>query len=310
MNELTPFPIPAERVLPHRGTMLLLDEVTECREDFARSEVTIQPDHRTDQMRRLYERGEVAPIALIEMMSQGAAALEGHQAGRHGESPQIGYLAGIKQLEIRDCCRCGDTISAEVRQTLALGPATVLEGRVLRGDAGLASGVLKVWAESGDSPPQVSSTPSLAVEGALPGEGPEPGLTAGSPMRRAVLESSLRIEFARAPNRGHGEFCFADSFPGFGGHFPGHPILPGIIMLDMVLILCERILGGPVKLAEIEQAKFTGAVQPGQLVRVEVVLGHERGRWRVRASLSCEDRRVATVRLCMTSARASSPDHP
>ncbi len=103
-------------------------------------------------------------------------------------------------------------------------------------------------------------------------------------MHRALLASAVRRPSAPLPHgRGSvglpfdppqavGEFSFDESFPGFRGHFPNRPILPGIFMLKMALILCERLLDQPVDLTRIERAKFVGAVFPGQLVRVEVRL--------------------------------------
>ena len=38
------------------------------------------------------------------------------------------------------------------------------------------------------------------------------------------------------------EFKFDPEDPTFAGHFPGHPILPGVFQLEMVRIAAERVL--------------------------------------------------------------------
>jgi 3-hydroxyacyl-[acyl-carrier-protein] dehydratase len=52
------------------------------------------------------------------------------------------------------------------------------------------------------------------------------------------------------------------------GHFPGHPIVPGVLLLELV---CEAIAGGPPRV--IANVKFHRAVKPGEFftVRYELV---------------------------------------
>lgn len=53
--------------------------------------------------------------------------------------------------------------------------------------------------------------------------------------------------------------------PVFAGHFPGHPILPGALLLDMVLAeLAAREPGVPGW--DLAQAKFPSPVLPGETV--------------------------------------------
>jgi 3-hydroxyacyl-[acyl-carrier-protein] dehydratase len=54
--------------------------------------------------------------------------------------------------------------------------------------------------------------------------------------------------------------------PSLAGHFPGQPVVPGVVLLDEVLSLLFGTPAGPVRLAS---AKFTSPVLPGQEVAVE-----------------------------------------
>ncbi len=55
--------------------------------------------------------------------------------------------------------------------------------------------------------------------------------------------------------------------PSFAGHFPGHPVLPGVVLLSMVIEALQPRLGAP---AQIDQAKFLAAVLPGDTLALHV----------------------------------------
>ena len=55
----------------------------------------------------------------------------------------------------------------------------------------------------------------------------------------------------------------AADHPAYAGHFPGRPILPGVVLLDAALhALAAR--QGMTGLAQLKSAKFHSPVQPGE----------------------------------------------
>lgn len=52
-------------------------------------------------------------------------------------------------------------------------------------------------------------------------------------------------------------------FPAFEGHFPGAPVLPGIVQIQMAVYSIGRAEGRAVQLAEIKKAKFAAPAAPG-----------------------------------------------
>lgn len=52
--------------------------------------------------------------------------------------------------------------------------------------------------------------------------------------------------------------------PAFPGHFPGRPIVPGVVLLDQAILLAESLLGKPVDRWQIGNAKFLSPVSPSE----------------------------------------------
>jgi 3-hydroxyacyl-[acyl-carrier-protein] dehydratase len=58
------------------------------------------------------------------------------------------------------------------------------------------------------------------------------------------------------------------NFAGFDGHFPGYPILPAFIQVNMAVHLLSLALGGPKQLERIGTAKFTSQARPDEALSV------------------------------------------
>ena len=52
----------------------------------------------------------------------------------------------------------------------------------------------------------------------------------------------------------------------FAGHFPGRPIVPGVILLDQAILFAEQLLGTPNAAWVIGNAKFLSPVGPDELL--------------------------------------------
>ena len=52
--------------------------------------------------------------------------------------------------------------------------------------------------------------------------------------------------------------------PALPGHFPGAPLVPGVVLLDKVLESAEQWLGRPLSLQALPQAKFIAPLLPEQ----------------------------------------------
>ena len=80
-------------------------------------------------------------------------------------------------------------------------------------------------------------------------------------------------------------------------HFPGFPVLPGVLMLE-AMVQAGRLLvqrqtpgaeAGPLVLSQVRNVRYGQMVRPGQCLRVEVTLRkHEGERWEFEGAGSVE----------------------
>lgn len=57
--------------------------------------------------------------------------------------------------------------------------------------------------------------------------------------------------------------------PAFPGHFPGMPIVPGVVLLDAALAEIETSLQLDLRQYQLSSAKFHAVVRPGESLHVE-----------------------------------------
>ncbi len=65
------------------------------------------------------------------------------------------------------------------------------------------------------------------------------------------------------------EFSVPHAHPALPGHFPGNPVVPGVLVLDQVLLLLEQF-HQPLAGLRLPQVKFLQPLLPGQQARVEL----------------------------------------
>ena len=58
--------------------------------------------------------------------------------------------------------------------------------------------------------------------------------------------------------------------PAFAGHFPGRPVLPGVVLLEYVIEAAEKLLGCPLRILEMPWVKFQAPLAPGDSASVRL----------------------------------------
>ena len=95
-----------------------------------------------------------------------------------------------------------------------------------------------------------------------------------------------------------------DASPVFEGHFPGHPLLPGVLMIETMaqtggwLVLAMLRFQRMPFLAQVKEAKMRAFVVPGQTLQAEARLLHDGSGYAVVAgSISSHGRKVADAEI-------------
>lgn len=84
-----------------------------------------------------------------------------------------------------------------------------------------------------------------------------------------MTDANLRVE----------PLCIEPAHPCLPGHFPGHPVVPGVVLLDRVASLLDRWQGR--RLARIAMVKFIAPLLPGEQAELEVALDGAQVRFRI-----------------------------
>src|SRR5215471_18533712 len=92
--------------------------------------------------------------------------------------------------------------------------------------------------------------------------------------------------------------------PVFEGHFPGHPLLPGVLMIETIaqaggwLVLAALRFRRMPFLAQVKEAKLRAFVTPGQTLQAEARLVHDGSGYAVVAgSVSSAGKKVADAEI-------------
>lgn len=75
------------------------------------------------------------------------------------------------------------------------------------------------------------------------------------------------------------DFTIPADHPSLPGHFPGRPLVPGVVLLERVVEAIETA-HGDLGALRLPQAKFLQPLLPGETARIE--LDGEPPRWRFR----------------------------
>ena len=102
-----------------------------------------------------------------------------------------------------------------------------------------------------------------------------------------------------------GLLSYPPDHPAFAGHFPGNPIVPGVLLLDAAIQALGETAGAGEAVLRVESAKFVGVVRPGDALTVELEPAGGAGPWRF--VLRHGERTVARGVLERAAAEAGPP---
>lgn len=135
-------PLDAERLIPHRAPMRLIDELIEVGPGFARARVRFGVDHIA------VADGRVIEPALVECAAQTVAGGVGYAALQNPEGEgerKLGMLTGVSDFEIHRLPAAESTLLIEVREEKKLGSMRLVSAKITCDGELVAQGQLKVY---------------------------------------------------------------------------------------------------------------------------------------------------------------------
>ncbi|QSX33925.1 thioester dehydrase [Shewanella avicenniae] len=86
--------------------------------------------------------------------------------------------------------------------------------------------------------------------------------------------------------------------PAFAGHFPEHPIVPGVVQLDWAVSLGCAHFGYSAAVAQIEVLKFQQLILPN--TQFTLTINHDAAKRKLLFSVTAGERRFASGRILLS----------
>lgn len=163
---------------------------------------------------------------------------------------------------------------------------------------------------------QHTQAPAEAAARASGASGTSAAGTKGATSTNTASTTAAQATPGTTPNASALSFAIPADHPALPGHFPGHPVVPGVVLLDHAIDAIGAALNRPLQAWRLSAAKFLSPAQPGEPLDLAFDAAASGA---IRFTVRAGGRDVASGTLSMTppqpsapapSARASSQEGP
>ena len=256
-------------LIPQKGRMGFNQLLIKAEKEDTQSTITIEKGNLF-----LDDNNQLSSIAMIEFVNQLRASVQGYNVDyQQAKAMNMGLFVGLQDVEFIKPVFLGDTLTLRGFVTEEISQVSFFQGMILRSGEEIARLVTKLY-EVND-PAELESI--IAPERTA-----AKGSNAKSePNNHPVYIPShmQRLLYSYIQEKIIGEDCISftiacpDDFDAFDGHFPGNPILPGVILLEVGKLGLDLLLERNVNLAGIKKMKISGVVLPNQVVSCDLKIG-------------------------------------
>ncbi|MGE5528347.1 MAG: hypothetical protein ACM3X6_04295 [Patescibacteria group bacterium] len=254
-------PCPVLALIPQQGKMGFDQLLLKTENDAGESQVVIQKDNFF-----LDDRGQLSNTALIEYVNQLNAAVSGYNDRHHGKPAKKGLFVGLQDAEFLRPVHVGDTLKIEAVKQEEVAQVNFVQGVIYRGAVKIAQVMTKLYEAKDPSEFDAIANPARILKSRTKGKRAQAPAYIDSNLQRLLFEHSWGI----APAESTISLCFSlpEESAVFDGHFPGNPILPGVILLEIGMLAMGLIVKKTVRLQSIKKMKISSVVVPEQTVSV------------------------------------------
>ena len=271
-------PAKSTEFIAHRETMLLVEELLEYSVGRVKGTATIKKDNPF-----LDDSGTVGRNCLVEIIAQTVASGKGYEAIINGETFKTGFLVGVNDFNFHEDVKVNDKLIITSTEESHIGDFTIVRGEIAVENKIVALGNLKFYELSGE-PPKTADTPPEELQADTTNSGGI-SINNSTPFFNAISESAIDFKISESKDKASASFRFNNNFIGFKGHFPDFPILPGVVMMETMMVLAEALCKKPLKIATIIRAKFSKQSLPGELLSAELSMTLVDNLWKINAKL-------------------------
>ena len=125
-------------LIPQKFPFVMIDQLDDSDETSTRCSFTIRDENIFTVDGAFREAG------LIENIAQTAAARVGFIAMMEKKNVPVGFIGAVKNLEINDLPKTGETIVTEIKITNTVFDVTIISGTVCLGDKIIAQCEMKI----------------------------------------------------------------------------------------------------------------------------------------------------------------------
>lgn len=125
--------------IPQRAPFVMIDDIVSADEKLSVTTLNIRNGHL------FVKEGYFTEPGLVENMAQTAAACTGYYAQLAGKPAPVGFIGALKNLNIIELPKVGDTIKTEVNFLNQVLNVHIVQGRVYLNNKEIANCELKIF---------------------------------------------------------------------------------------------------------------------------------------------------------------------
>lgn len=214
------------------------------------------------------QRGQLAPLALVEMVAQLCAVQQAFELKESGGQILRGYLVGMDNVQFMNPAFAGEKLEITAWKTFEMDEIHKVQGEIFRGVSCIGRAELTLYKTNEWHPFSGVNQPENTERLVLPSRD-YPWIKQKDQVSREILKSVHR--FCRNQEDSvEGALMFRPDFICFSGHFPDYPVLPAIVFLQAAHLLAEIGLRKELDLVSVKKGKLIRPVHPYDLLEYEM----------------------------------------